>query len=1370
MAGCIRVKIVVLLLFCFGITQSQIMISEFLASNTQTNYHPTYTEFSDWIEVHNTSSQTVNLFGYYLTDDLSVPTKWRININVYLLPGEYWICWANGRGFGNNTNFKLSSDVEELGLAKMNGELIDAIHYPPQYADISYGRSTNNPDEWGYYYKPTPNAANHFDLLPELIFAGCPVFSVPGGVYSDPIEIVLSSLNSDEIRYTLDGTFPSENSELYNSPIQTSDTTTIIRARSFRSGYAPSKVISNTYICNQSHDLPIVCLTTDPCNLWNDTIGIYCVGTNGIGGFGGTIANYWHTDWERPVNVEIIEIDGEQVINQIAGFAINGARRNMGQKSLRLFARNKYGSPHFNHQLFSDRDNTYFSSLVLRNGGLPDFSHSMIRDGLSQTLISDNMTIDYQSYRQAVLYINGAYWGIYNIREKQNEDYLEANRGIDPNNINMLEGPYGSVIEGSNEDYHLLQDFMANNNLNDPDNYAFLEGKIDIDNYIDYQTAEIYMGNYDWPGLNIKFWNENKHSGKWKWMLFDLDAGFGLWSTYGYSMIHHATRTDGPNWPNPPGSTLFFRNMLTAQTFKNRFVQRYAAHVNTTFTPERIVSLMDSLKTNIESEMPSHIARWKDCGSSDGTCVQSMAEWEEEFNTIYDFAVLRPQFTQENFMDELNLSGIFNLFTLAFNGHIEINDVPLPSGLFQGSYFKNIPFHAKAVPDLGYKFVGWVGPSGSLSTEIELNLDEDTYLTALFDIIDHTILPANFSSDDTLYTALSPYMGMGDVNIESNVTVYVQPGVKILMPEACCINVYGQLNIDGTQEMPVSINPNLEVGTQKWGALCYYNTTDSCFINYLEILDASIGRIDTLQIGALSSYNSKLSISNTSIEKSGQPFYSELGEIKIDHCTFRSDVTCDLINIKYADFALVENCYLKGNEAPDTDAIDYDQISHGIIRNNVIHSFFGFNSDGIDVGEQAQNILIENNRIFNCSDKGISIGQASTAIIKRNTIYNCNLGIGIKDSLAFAEIDQNTFFNNNYAVACFEKNYNGGGGSAEVKNSILANSKVSTYLLDDKSLLEITYSLSNTDSLIGVGNLFLDPMFADSVLMNFELLADSPCIDSGDPSSPNDPDGSNADMGAYFVFQPPSIIFDIVINEINYNSDSLNDSGDWIELYNNGQKTVDLSGWVFMDSKDDNRYYIPNGLTLGIDQYLVMCNDKNKFCSINSGVTNYIGNIPFSLNNSGEMIRLFDSEMNLVDLVEYNDQDPWPEEADGEGPTLQLIDPDYDNNIASSWEASAAIGGTPGEYHLVWTKEIIAGEVLIYPNPASGIFYIQKDKEEDKEIIMEIYNVNGQRIKTLKDNSRDSKFRIDCSSWQQGLYLIRIIQDNEILNGKIIVQ
>jgi hypothetical protein len=1345
-------------------------INEIIASNTQTNFDPDYIGFSDWIEIYNAGNTAVSLYGYYLTDDFQVPNKWQITESTILPPGAYCVFWADGLDIGNHTNFKLSSAGEEVGLADTSGVLIDSFIYPPQNTDVSYGRKYDEPGLFGFFYKPTPGSANTTLFLEEMIYAGTPVFSTSGGIYPGPVSVELGTSSPlAEIRFTIDGSYPDENSPVYSTPIQTSDTISIIRARVFEDGIAPGVVVSNTYFANVSHELPILSITTDPDNLWNDTIGIYCVGTHGIPGFGGITANYWHTDWERPVNFEMFETDGEQVINQQTGIAINGARRNMAQKSLRVFARGKYGKPSIDYGIFKSRENEAFSSLVLRNGGFPDLSSTMIRDGLGQSITIGTMGMDYQGYRQAVLYLNGIYWGIYNIHEKQNEDYLASNNDADPANVNMLENSWVGVIEGSNEDYLMLLDFMEQNDLNTESNYNYLRNKIDIDNYINYQIAEIYLGNYDWPGINIKYWNENKENSRWRWLLFDVDFGFGLWwERYNFNTLEHATATDGPVWPNPPSSTIFFRDLLTNDDFRDEFIQRFAAHLNTAFLPERVLGFADSLALNITQEMPAHINRWKDYDSPDGTCPQTYAEWEENLTIINEYAEMRSPKVFGFIKNKFDLAGTFNLTTNAINGHIEINTVPMPEGSYFGKYFKIVPLHLKAVPDIGYEFVGWMGVVSGNEPELELELYANASISAIFMETQLSTLPAEIDEDLVLTSIQSPYFAYGDVVVDSNVALTIEAGVEIRMPESACINVYGQLLVNGTEDEPIVITANKDIGVKNWGALCFYNPTDSSYLNHLEINNASQGRIDTLQIGAVSAYNTKLFIKNSRIKDSYQPFYSEGGQITIRDCVFRTDKTADLINVKYADFAMVDNCDLKGNEAPDVDGVDFDEVENGIISNNKIYGFFGYNSDGIDIGEAANNVIIENNAIINCNDKGISVGQQSSVTVRRNLIYNCSMGVGVKDSLSYAYIDQNTFYNNDYAVICFEKNYKSGGGNAEVINSILANSVIDPFFVDDLSSLSISYSLSDTDELPGDGNLTEDPLFVDRDVMNFQLLPQSPCINAGNPESPPDPDGSAADMGAYLVFDTLQPDYGIVITEINYHSDSLMDSGDWIELYNNSDEEVDLSGWIFMDSGDDNRYAIAEGISLDPAEYIVFANDRLKFSAINSSVTNYRGNFLFGLNRTGEKLRLFDTKMQLVDLVEYDNELPWPMKPDGNGPTLQLTDPSLDNNIPENWISSLLLGGTPGygEYETSIIP-VRLSNILVYPNPTSNYFFIKANQLRSKPITIEIYDTSGHRV-FFKETIYFSKIALEKPGDIEGLYFLKITDGNDFFVEKLV--
>ncbi len=522
------------------------------------------------------------------------------------------------------------------------------------------------------------------------------------------------------------------------------------------------------------------------------------------------------------------------------------------------------------------------------------------------------------------------------------------------------------------------------------------------------------------------------------------------------------------------------------------------------------------------------------------------------------------------------------------------------------------------------------------------------------------------------------------------------------MANDASIYVYGNLIVNGTIDDPVIIEPNNNVAALRWGAICFDHATGKSVLNNLVINKATMAEDAKKYFANITSYNSCLEIDNVTISSIDQPFYSEYGDIVIRNSHIHSEIPGDLINAKYADSVLIENCTLIGSKGTDADAIDIDNTTNGTIRNNYISGFFGFNSDGIDLGENAKDILIENNIIFNCMDKGISIGQASTAIVVNNVIVNCAQGVGIKDFDSYAYIDRNTFYGNHYSVACFVKNFGQGGGNADVVNSIFSNSLVAPYLLDALSTLNISYSISDTDVLSGENNLNFDPLFINPFINNFELSENSPCIDSGDPDSPLDLDGTIADMGALFSYQQANESA-IIINEINYNSSPDLISGDWLELYNKSNEPVDLSGWVFMDSENDHIFNIPDGYILDSESYVVLCNNDTNFRQIYPETYNYLGNFLFGLGNNGEAIRLFDENMQIVDVVAYDDVDPWPGSADGEGSSLELIETSLDNSIAENWRASFYPGGSPGATN---NPDVIADFSIEKGNECSGIIQL----------------------------------------------------------------
>ena len=707
----------------------KIYINEFMASNSNTILAPDFEEYADWLEIYNAEDTTFDISGLYLTDDFAEPQKWQIPSDSRINPGCSILFWADGKDEGRHTNFKLSKSGEEIGLFMNDGKLIDSIRYTEQITDISFGRYPDGNENWFFFDQPTPGTSN---INPGFSgIAQNPGFSLNGGFYQDSISIELLKDNPNEtIRYTLDGSLPNLQSSIYSSAILL-NSTTVIRAQSFREGYLPGKVITNTYFIDETTTLPVVSVATDPANLWDDEIGIYVEGTNGIPGFCSSEPKNWNQLWERPVSLEMFEADGNPGFKIDAGMQIGGGcTRKYPQKTLAIYVRSKYGVSKINYRIFEDKQINKFNNILLRNSG-QDWWRAMFRDGMMHTLVKDCMDIDWQAYKPAILFLNGEYWGIHAIREKHNEHYLESNYGIDPDKIDILSGN-ASVKQGSAERYKAMIDFIETHDMAVKEHYDWVRTQMDINEYLNYTIAEIYFANIDWPGGNIKYWRPHGEHNKWRWILFDTDLGFGAQSRgqYDSNTLANATSATGTYYANPPWATFLLRELLKNSAFKNQFIQRFASHLNITFNPQRVLNIIDSLKTNIEPEIPRHIQKWEQSTSfNDG--------WYYHVGVMREFASLRPGYVIDHLIEKFGLSGSAQLnvnYDNADMGNIFINGVKLPSNSFSGKYLKDIPIQCKAVPKRSYQFVGWQGISNLGSDSINIVINTDSHLEAIFEV------------------------------------------------------------------------------------------------------------------------------------------------------------------------------------------------------------------------------------------------------------------------------------------------------------------------------------------------------------------------------------------------------------------------------------------------------------------------------------------------------------------------------------------------------------------------------------------------------------------------------------------------------------
>ena len=1251
---------------------AQLRINEVLSLNASAVYDPDFGMFSDFVEIYNAGGSAINLQGYSISDNENNRRKWVFPV-VVLPAGQYLVLWADGKDKNKgdtawcfirnitittsafHLNFRLSGEGEYLGLFDPGENTIDELITGKQLYDVSYGRNPASPDQWLWYGDVTPGKANPAEGAVLPVFASEPEFSLPGGFYQSTQFVTISSPVPDGVvRFTFDGSEPGASSPVFTEPFQVIRTYTL-KARIYQPGRIPGPVVTRTYFINQNINLPVVSLSTDYENLWDHDFGLF---KNSL------------KEREIPAVIEYFDTSGNCEFVQGAGIRLFGATiYNLPQKPMSVRFRPRYGTDMIEYPVFSDRENNRYRSLFLRNGG-NDYNIAFMRDALATLMAAGRMDIDYQAYRPCVVFINGEYQGIYDIRERLDVNYTGFNHDVNPEELDILADSL--VVEsGSSREYEQMLHYIAGNDLSEHEHYQHISSQMDVNEYINYMIHKIFIG-YSLVNLNNKYWRERNDEGHWRWIAHDMEHAFGQLGGDQY-WENTLASVSGNSGSVPLWSVFLFQNLLKNNAFRDMFIQRFAWYTSTLYKPEATTQLADSLQAALADQMPRHIAKW-------GTPA-SVSLWNSNIQFIKDFLSERPAHIRQHIASQFGIAdSAFLTIHVQGKGNILLNGVLVADTVISGHFFREAKIFLQAVPFPGHRFVEWQGTS--LTDEsLELVLSGDSTLTALFEPAGGSIVPAEIYSDTVLQAALSPWYAPGDVVVHPGATLAVEAGVELLMADKASLYVKGTLLISGNESDSVVVRPAPSPALRKpyynprprWGVICLDGAEDTARISYTSFTGSGYGKNRNRQFATITALNSNIRMNHVSISNTIQPFYSEYGQVYIGHSRLRSDVTCDLINVKYAGKAIVEHCDLRGNLAPDTDGIDYDGVEEGIIRYNRIYGFHAPNSDGIDLGENALNVLIENNIIFDCCDKGISVGQGSLATVMRNLIFNCDMGVAVKDSFSYALIDQNTFHANNHAVAVYEKNAGRGGGAVLVMNTILSNAHISPVFVDELSLAEIRYSISDTRFIPGEGNIFGDPGFVNPARGNYELLPGSPCIDAGDPESDPDPDLSRADIGARYThqqtFQQP-----VRINEICYHSPFNYQAGDWIEVYNEGDTAVNLKGWHLKDQI--NSWLIRDNLVLLPGAYYVLCQDSSLFGQIYPEVRNVSGNFGFDLSNRAGQVRIMDAGNNPVHAVNYADRDPWPSLPDGRGATLELL-AGRQGNGPEDWQESYVLMGTP---------------------------------------------------------------------------------------------
>ncbi len=605
-----------------------IVINEIMASNGMYEKEHSY----DWIELHNRSKKAVDLSGWRISDGKKNLEKFVFPKGTKIQAGGYITVWCTGEDGiepGNKSpyyaSFSLSADGETLYLSDAEGERVQTLEFPRQYGNVSWGLPagfSGVPAEKDYGYLANATRAKKNDAAVYPARTEDPALLTIGGFYPDGVTVLAEIPEGAVLRYTTDGETPTAKSPAFPAEGLKISKTTALRIRAFREGEVPSVTVSATYIVESEQLTPIVCLVTDDQYLFNKKTGALVRGS-------GDTPNY-DKEWEYPINIEYFNGEGLCEINQMGTFTASGhsARQNT-QKSIALYARKAYGKDSFAFNPFPTRDYAEYKSLLLR-GANSDFSATRLRDIVASSL-AEGQGILYQDHVVIQVYINGQYWGHYNLREKINKYFIAAYEGVtDEEAIDQIDilartGTDRFTQHGDNEDWLELAEFCKKNDLNIPENLAYVEDRLDIDSMFTHAAYEIILGNVDFTNVRVY----RVPGGKWRYLLFDVEA---CWRNLEKTPLEYYIKPVS-------GKIQGFRHeplnaLLNVPEYKDKFLKRIAELLDTVFVWENVERQFDEVIAQLEPILPRHIDRWDN---------MKLKNWQTNISATKYYARVRPR-------------------------------------------------------------------------------------------------------------------------------------------------------------------------------------------------------------------------------------------------------------------------------------------------------------------------------------------------------------------------------------------------------------------------------------------------------------------------------------------------------------------------------------------------------------------------------------------------------------------------------------------------------------------------------------------------------------------------------------------------------
>ena len=794
---------------------AQLVINELMQSNVECFFDDVTKEFPDsWVELYNKGTEPVNLKDYQISNKNKANKAWQLPEQVIPVDGRV-IIYCDKEGLENNrlhTDFRLESGKGcTVYLFKNKGaEPVDSLPYvdgKPMVKmpapDVAFGRKTDGANEWGYQLTPTPGNANTGQICNAKKILGAPDFSVPGQVISGNATINLElSLpeNAPEgtiIRYTMDGSEPkptdtSDTSIEYDGPIEIKGTT-VIRAKLFHEDWLSPVSTAQSYIFHpRTMTVPIISILTKRNYFFDDaTIGLY---PNNTG-------KYNKVDWRRPINIEMFKApEDSSVINQLGETRIQGGKsRENALKSMAIYANKRFDPDHnrFKYEFFPDQKPGIkeFKSFSLRNGG-NDFEDLYFRDLIVQRTMGENTDLDWQAGHTAVLYINGEYMGMLNIRERSNEDNIYSNydglEDVDEIEISHEDATgvdefIEELKEGDLKNYKAFKDFYSErgHTLTEYENW------MDVSEYLNFAIMNLFYGNNDWPGNNTVFWRPNKDDNelglptRWRVIAKDTDFGLGLYNKPNtYNMIdllyhpeNHQNQYYNDAWAFTEPATRLLKNMLEDPDILNLFIDKCCVYMGDFMNGEGTGTVIDKIQAEALGEFVAHRQLYPKGGNSE-------TEITNKFNAAKNWA----QGRRDNFIT--HMKNQWNLGTpipvtinkeLAADerpDEVYVNGIKLTKSVFDGKLF----------------------PNRQIKLEGKTNVENDLIVTG-WDIVktnSYNNRPENSHFDGATYTFTTDNKYK---SYKINAVMTIDPRAKVV------IGPYGAVSFSSTKDLDFTDQP-----------------------------------------------------------------------------------------------------------------------------------------------------------------------------------------------------------------------------------------------------------------------------------------------------------------------------------------------------------------------------------------------------------------------------------------------------------------------------------------------------------------------------------------------------------------------------------